>query len=60
MLCGDCPVATKNPKDEMDCYFCPFDKADAFHSMHECSHIFELKKQINDDARNVLGFKGEP
>lgn len=44
--CGECPVATTNPKDKMDCYFCPFDKVDAFHSLHDCSHLSELVEKM--------------
>lgn len=46
MKCGECPVATTNPKDKMDCYFCPFDKVDAFHSLHDCSHLSELVERM--------------
>ena len=46
MKCGECPVATTNPKDKTDCYFCPFDKVDAFHSLHDCSHLSELVEKM--------------
>ena len=46
MKCGECTVSTTNPKDKTDCYFCPFDKVDAFHSLHDCSHLSELVEKM--------------
>ena len=46
MKCGECQVATTNPKDKTDCYFCPFDKVNAFHSLHDCSHLSELVEKM--------------
>jgi len=58
MKCGECPVATTNQKDKTDCYFCPFDKVDAFHSLHDCSHLSELVEKMAELLKEQQPKKG--